>query len=96
MGDERYALDLLVTGKPLLQCVDAFHDHFVHIGVLTELLTRVERYSTVACPLLNEAEFGYDECRYELALVGNDGHLVDVFVDQQHGFHHLRGNVFAV
>ena len=39
---------------------------------------------------------GNNEGRDELTLVGNNGYLVDVLVDEYLGLYHLRGDVLAV
>ena len=50
----------------------------------------------LACPLFDKMELGYNERRNKLTLVGNDGHLINILVDQQHRLDHLRCHILTV
>ena len=50
----------------------------------------------LTCPILNEAELRYNEGRNELALVGNNSHLIDELIYQEQRFNLLRSDIFTI
>ena len=70
--------------------------HLDNLRILAELFATGKGDAVGTGILFKQRVDGYDEGRHELALVGNDGYLVDVFVYEQLRFYHLRGNILAV
>ena len=96
MGHEREPLHLLIVGEWLLEGLDAIPYHRVYLVVGTEVLSTLEGDVVLSGIILQKAVFGYDECRHEFALVGDDGNLVDILIHEQQRLNHLRGDIFAV
>ena len=96
LGQEGEALHLLVVGKLLLQRVDAVAVEGADGFVLHQLLAAAEGDALRAGILLQQVVGGHDEGGDELALVGDDGHLVDVAVYDELRLQRLRRDVLAV
>ena len=96
MWQEGEALYLLVVGQLLLQGVDALLHHLDDLGVSTELLASFESDAVFTGVFLEERIDGDDEGGDELALVGDDGNLVDELVNEQLRLNHLWCDVFTV
>ena len=96
VGQQGEALHLFVVGQLLLQGVDALLHHLDDAWIGTELLTVLKTDAVGTSILFQERIDRHDECRDELALVGNKAYLVDVLVDQQLRLDHLRSDILAV
>ena len=96
MGQESETLYLLILCQLLLQGIDALHQHLVYLSVLTQVAQVDEVYMMHSGIFFQETVVGHDKCRDILFLVGDDGYLVDVFVDDELRLNHLRSNVLAV
>ena len=96
MGQEGDALDLLVIGQLLLQGIDTFLQHLLHLLVGTKILTTAKGDMVLTCPFLYKAELWNNECRHKLALVGDDCHLVDKLVNKQQCLYLLWSDILTI
>ena len=83
-------------GQLLLQGVYTVHHHLVDALVAAQVLAVLEPDAVLTGVLFQKGINGNDEGRYKLALVGYDGYLVHILVDQYLRLNHLGGNVLAV
>ena len=90
------ALNLLIRRELLLQCRYTFHKEIVDAAVGAQVLTGLKLDVVLTRKFLNEAELGHDESRHKLTVVGNDCHLVYIFVHEQQRLYLLRSNILAV
>ena len=90
------ALDLFIRRELLLQCRYAFHKEIVDAAVGAQVLTGLKLDVVLTLKLLNDAELWQYEIRHKLTFVGNDSHLVYIFVHEQQRLYLLRSNILAV
>ena len=96
VSQEGDTLDLLIISQVLLKNLDAVHQHLLHLLVGTQVLTAGEGDVMLTSPILYEAELRYNEGRNELALVGDDCHLIDELIHQEQRLHLLRSDIFTI
>ena len=95
-GQEDEALHLLVVGKLLLKGLDAGLKQRQNLGMPQQVVHRSIGDALAVGVCLYVVIDRDNQGGNKLALVGNDGDLVDVAVDAQAGFQGLGGDILAV